>query len=95
MSLLPACVMAMRWRVEDSEGGRTAIRSSGFTRDLSAVLEEKEEEREVQERGERKGGREEGGKEGRREGKGKREEGREDEREREITAKRSMKPNQP
>ena len=35
---LPACVMAMRWRVEDSEGGRTAMRSSGFTRDLSAVL---------------------------------------------------------
>ena len=35
---LPACVMAMRWRVEDSEGGRMAMRSNGFTRDLSAVL---------------------------------------------------------
>ena len=33
--------------MEDSEGGRTAMRSSGCTRDLSAVLEEKEEEREV------------------------------------------------
>ena len=73
--------------MEDSEGGRTAMRSSGFTRDLSAGLEEREGEREVREGGKRKGGR--------REGKGKREEGREDEREREITAKRSMKPNQP
>ena len=51
--------------MEDSEGGITAMRSSGFTRDLSAVLEEKEEEREVREGGERKGGKEEGGKEGR------------------------------
>ena len=33
--------------MEDSEGGRTAMRSSGCTRDLSAVLEGKEEEREV------------------------------------------------
>lgn len=51
--------------MEDSEGGRTAMRSSGFTRDLSAVLEEREGEREVREGGERKGGKEEGGKEGR------------------------------
>ena len=46
--------------MEDSEGGRTAMRSSGFTRDLSAVLEEREGEREVREGGERKGGREGG-----------------------------------
>ena len=47
--------------MEDSEGGRTAMRSSGFTRDLSAVLEKKEEETEVGRKGrEREGERKEG-----------------------------------
>ena len=88
--------------MEDSEGGRTAMRSSGCTRDLSAVLEGKEEEREVGSVGrerekekERKHRRERERKGGREEGKDKREEGREDDREREITTKRLMKPNQP